>query len=277
MIVSVSRRCDIPQHSFDWFMARLDAGFCEVVNPYNRHQIRRVSLVPRRDNGTDGVDVLVFWTRNPRHILAHAEELTQRGFPFYVMVTITGYPKELEPSMTPAAKVCAAVRELALKIGPDRVVWRYDPVFMSSITDADFHRRNFNELAQNLAGSVKRVIVSLYKEYRWAKQRIEAHERMGYFQMGQHDAAGIAELLTDMAESARAAGMEIQSCAEEVSLEPYGIRSSACIDAALINKLWGLEIKGKDKNQRPKCLCCQSVDIGSYSSCTSGCVYCYAW
>ena len=258
-------------------MARLDVGFCEVANPFNRHQVRRVSLVPKSDNGIDGVDALVFWTRNPKHILAHADELTQRGYRYYVMVTITGYPKELEPSITSPAKICAAVRELALKIGPERVVWRYDPIFMSSITGADFHRRNFHELAQNMAGSVKRVIVSLYKEYRGAKQRIDAMERQGVLKMGQHDATGLAALFGDLAESARAAGMEIQSCAEETSLEPYGIKNGACIDAALINNLWGLEFKGKDKNQRAKCLCCQSVDIGAYSSCNLGCVYCYAW
>jgi len=277
MIVSVSRRCDIPRQDFDWFMGRLDAGYVNVVNPFNRNQIRRVSLMPRSDNTVDGVDVLVFWTRDPRHILANAEALTQRGFLFYVMVTITGYPSELEPSMTSARKICAAVKELSRKIGPERVIWRYDPLFISTITDEDFHRRNFSELARNLTGSVRRVIISLYDEYRGSKQRIDALERLGVFRMGKHDAAGLAGLLTDIAKNAGAAGMEIQSCAEEVSLEPFGIKNGACIDAALINKLWGLEITGKDKNQRPHCLCCQSVDIGAYKSCSSGCVYCYAW
>jgi len=257
-------------------MERLDAGFVDVANPFNRNQIRRVSLVPRSADAVDGLDVLVFWTRDPRHILAHAEELTQRGVLFYTMVTITGYPIELEPSMTRAQKICAAAKELSKKIGPERVIWRYDPVFMSSITDTHFHRRNFSELAQNLAGSVKRVIISLYKEYRETKRRIEALERLGVLQMGQHDAASLGELLTGLAESASSAGMEIQSCAEEVPLEQYGIKSGACIDAALINKLWGLEFKGKDKNQRHNCLCCQSVDIGAYRACNSGCVYCYA-
>ena len=277
MIVSASRRCDIPRHDFDWFMGRLNAGYVDAVNPFNRNQVRRISLVPRSANAVDGVDALVFWTRDPRHILANAEALTQRGFFFYVMVTITGYPRELEPSMTRAHKICAAVKELSRKIGPERVIWRYDPIFMSSITDEDFHRRNFSELARELAGSVRRVIISLYNEYRGAKLRIDAMERMGVFQMGQHDAASLGGMLSDLAKSAGAAGMEIQSCAEEVSLEPFGIKGGACIDAALINKLWGLELKGKDKNQRPYCLCCQSVDIGAYKACNSGCVYCYAW
>jgi hypothetical protein len=275
MIVSVSRRCDIPNNSFNWFMARLNAGFVEVKNPFNAKQIRRVSLVPG-GNDTDGVDLLVFWTRNPRHILANAEELEKRGFRFYVMVTVTGYPIELEPSMTKAKKVCSIMKELALKIGPQRVIWRYDPVFISSITDEEFHERNFAELAQMLSGSVQRVIISFYSEYKRSKQRIEWLEKQG-IKVGQHNGACHAGLLTGMAKTAHAAGMEIQSCAQAESFESFGIKPGACIDAELIKKLWDLDFKGKDKNQRPNCLCCQSVDIGAYGCCTSGCVYCYAW
>ena len=274
MIISISRRCDIPRFQFDWFLERLNAGFVDVANPFNAAQVKRVSLAP---GGGDEASVLVFWTRDPWHILAHEEELTKRGFHFYVMVTVTGYPVELEPGMPKAQNICTAMKRLALKIGPERVIWRYDPVFVSSITDEGFHRRNFDELSQMLSGSVRRVIISLYDEYRGAKQRIEALEKTGILQMGQHNAANLADLLTSLAESACAAGMEIQSCAETESLESFGIKSGACIDAALIRELWGLEFTGKDKNQRPACLCCKSVDIGRYRSCQAGCRYCYAW
>ncbi|MCL2443501.1 MAG: DUF1848 domain-containing protein, partial [Treponema sp.] len=73
------------------------------------------------------------------------------------------------------------------------------------------------------------------------------------------------------------AGMEIQSCAEKEDYSLFGIKPGACIDASLIEKLWGIELGGKDKNQRPNCLCCKSVDIGAYGICSAGCVYCYAW
>jgi hypothetical protein len=276
MIVSVSRRCDIPRFQFKWFMERLDAGFVNAVNPFNARQIRRIPLVPPGPGmkPEDGVDVFVFWTRDPGNILAHAEELEKRGFPFYTMVTITGYPPSLEPSMVRTQKVLTAIKELALKIGPDRVIWRYDPVLLSSITDEDFHRSNFNSLAQSLSGSVRRVIISMYGEYRGSKQRLEGLERTGALRM---TGAGSGELLADLAKNAVAAGMEIQSCAAKEDYSPFGIRPGACIDAALMGKLWGLKFGGKDKNQRPHCLCCQSVDIGSYGICAAHCVYCYAW
>jgi hypothetical protein len=293
MIVSVSRRCDIPRFQFKWFMGRLEAGFVEAVNPFNARQIRRVPLVPGRPGmkpaysaertrvsegspPVDGVDVFVFWTRDPRNILANAEELEKRGFPFYVMVTVSGYPLELEPSMVRTGKVLEAIRELARKIGPERVIWRYDPILLSSITDEDFHLKNFKALAQNLSGSVRQVIISLYSEYKGAKQRLEVLENLGVLQMID-TSAGLGDLLADLAQAAGAVGMEMQSCASKTDFSPYGIRPGACIDAELIKKLWGLEFNCKDKNQRPNCLCRQSVDIGSYRVCGAHCVYCYAW
>jgi hypothetical protein len=278
MVVSVSRRCDIPRFQFKWFMGRGGAGFVNVPNPYNARQIKRVSLVPAVEGmkPEDGVDLFVFWTREPKNILAKADELTERGFSFYVMVTITGYPDVLEPSMVPTPKALTAMKKLAQKIGPDRVIWRYDPIILTDITDGDFHRRNFNSLAQELAGSVRRVIISLYDEYRETKKRIEFRESRGELRMIDID-NGLSGLLADLVKSAEAAGMEIQSCAEKEDYSSLGIKPGACIDAELINKLFGLEMGGKDKNQRPQCLCCKSVDIGAYGICAAHCLYCYAY
>ena len=277
MIVSVSRRCDIPRFQFKWFMERVDAGYAVAVNPFNKNQQRQIPLVPARAGieAAEGVDVLVFWTRDPRGIIANAEELTKRGFHFYVMVTVTGYPLELEPSMLNTSKALRAIKELANRIGQDRVIWRYDPVVLTSITDEGFHRRNFNAIAQNLAGSVRRVIISIYDEYRSSKKRFEGMEKTGELKM--LDGGGLAALLADLAKCAGEAGMEIQSCAQKEDYSSLGIKPGACIDPALIERLWGLEFKGKDKNQRPNCLCCQSVDIGIYGTCGAHCVYCYAW
>jgi hypothetical protein len=268
MIISVSRRCDIPRFRFDWFMERLSEGAVYVANPFNSAQVRRVSLLP------EDAEALVFWTRDPRPVLDRAEELEERGLPFYVMVTVTGYPPALEPDVPPPEAVCAAMRELAQKIGRRRVIWRYDPVFLSSITSEDFHRRNFGELAERLAGAPRRVIVSLYDEYRRTRFRVGALERAGTLALLPDFDAG--PLLADLAQTARAAGMEIQSCAEAEDFTAFGIKPGACIDGELLRELWGMKTAAKDKNQRPHCRCAQSVDIGRYGDCTAGCVYCYA-
>jgi predicted RecB family endonuclease len=183
MIISVSRRCDIPRFQFDRFRGQLDAGFADTVNPFNGRQIRRVSLLPQ------DVDVLVFWTRDPRSILEYADELERRAFRFYVMTTLTGYPALLEPNLPSRDAVIDAMRGLAEKLGPARVIWRYDPVFLSSVTDGEFHRRNFAELAERLEGAVRRVIISVYDEYQGAVRRLAVLERAGALRVYRHTAA----------------------------------------------------------------------------------------
>ncbi|MDR2134471.1 MAG: DUF1848 domain-containing protein, partial [Treponema sp.] len=233
MIISVSRRCDIPRFRFGWFFDCLNRGFVDVANPFNAAQVRRVPLLPAPAAGSgpagglspDAVDAAVFWTRDPRPILARAGELESRGFRFYVMVTVTGYPAVLEPNVPPAGAVCAAMTELAGKIGARRVIWRYDPVFMSSVTGEDFHRVNFRALARRLRGGVRRVIVSLYDEYPAARRRIGVLEKKSLLGMppepvprrelppnSEREPPGTAKaagtLLADLAAEAAAAGME---------------------------------------------------------------------
>jgi len=279
MIVSVSRRCDIPRFQFDWFMERVRSGSVEAVNPYNRNQKKRIPLVPAREgmNTDEGVDVFIFWTRDPEQILAHADELTEKGFSFYVMVSITGYPVVLEPSMTRTSKVLSTMKELSKKIGAERLIWRYDPIIFTNLTGEIFHRENFCGLAKNLSGSVKRVIISLYDEYREAKKRLDAMEKFSELKMIDIGSS-LYDLLADLAKTALANNMEIQSCAEKEDFSHLGIKPGACIDASLIEKfLINGAQPARDKNQRPNCLCCKSTDIGVYGTCGAHCVYCYAW
>jgi DNA repair photolyase len=277
MIISASRRCDIPRFHFDWFLRRLEAGYVDVANPFNAAQIRRVSLKP------EDVEFLVFWTRDPRPLLAAQPE----QYPFYTMTTLTGYPEILEPNVPPAGDVIRAMKAMSEKWGRKRVIWRYDPIFFSGITDTAFHCRNFAELAAELSGSVDRVIISVYDEYAGARRRLSALEKDGLIEVcPQSDQDGrlrpeLKELAVQLARIASEAGMETRSCAEAEDLSGLGIKPGACIDGELINELLGgkdslSQIGSKDKNQRRNCRCVSSVDIGSYGSCPAGCVYCYA-
>jgi hypothetical protein len=301
MIISVSRRSDIPRFRFDWFLERVKEGFVDVVNPFNAAQVRRVSLKP------EDAEFLVFWTRDPRALLDAPEVL--EAYPFYIMTTLTGYPKILEPNMPPQNDVIKTIKALSNRYGKTRVIWRYDPILLTSATDKAFHIRNFQDLADRLSGAVERVIISIYDEYSGAKRRLNGLEKEGHIMLLPHyDQAGrllpeIKELVFRLAEIAKDAGMEMQSCAEEGLSELGGqaavIKAGACIDGELIRKILrekdipGLEhstephrgvastIRGsplgtRDKNQRPHCHCSPSVDIGSYGSCPAACVYCYA-
>ena len=59
MIISASRRTDIPNYYSEWFFNRIKEGYVLVRNPMNISQVSKISLSP------DVVDGIVFWTKNP--------------------------------------------------------------------------------------------------------------------------------------------------------------------------------------------------------------------
>ena len=282
MVISISRRCDIPRFAFAWFLEKLDEGFVEVKNPFNPNQIRRVSLFPPAPErpAAESAELLAFWTRDPGSILKHSEELERRGYKFFVMCSLTSYPAILEPNAPPTEMVIETMKQLSEKTNSNRVIWRYDPLFFSNLTDFEFHRRNFANLAARLGGIVNRVILSVYDEYKKAEKRLIALEQRGSLKRPAFCSPvlsdpAVRDLLAEMAQIARREGIEIQSCAEE-DLSDCGIKPGACIDGEYIFEHFGLGNDGRDRNQRPNCLCVKSVDIGSYGSCPAACVYCYA-
>jgi hypothetical protein len=247
----------------------------EVANPFNAKQIRTVSLKP------EDVDALVFWTRDPRPLLPHLAELDDRGYRYYFMTTLTGYPRELERGGVAADEIIDGLMRLAADVGPARSIWRYDPVFLSNLTDETFHLENFHRLAAALRGAVERVVLSAYDEYRKSKGRVAALSECGIQARPAHEDGRLlpeaADLLRDLAQLAKEVGIEPRSCAEVDDLGRIGTEANACIDASLIRRLWGVEVDGrKDRNQRSACRCAASVDIGAYDTCPAGCVYCYA-
>lgn len=273
MIVSASRRTDIPAFYTEWFMNRIRAGYCTVPNPFNRKQVSRISLRP------DDVDVIVFWTRNPRPLLSHLAELDERGYRYYFQYTIMDNPHSLDPKSPPPQAAIETFRELAGRIGPDRVIWRYDPIAFTQVTGAQFHRQTFERIAQALRGYTRRSVVSIVDVYRKAGKRLRDLAAQG-IELIPYDgkpSQRFDELMHGLVYIAGENGMEIVSCAEELDLRSYGIRPGKCVDDEYIARVFGLHVTGKkDKGQRKECGCVESKDIGMYDTCLFGCQYCYA-
>ncbi|MDA8427584.1 MAG: DUF1848 family protein, partial [Treponema sp.] len=167
MIVSASRRCDIPAHYLGWLLARIEAGYCLVRNPFDARSVRRVSLDPAE------MDCLVLWTRDPRPLADRGgERLEDLGVRSLVHVTLTGYPRSLEPGVPRPDEVLTAFARLSERLGSERVLWRYDPILIAGGLGAEFHLRNFAALAAALEGRTKRVTLSLVDEYARTGERI---------------------------------------------------------------------------------------------------------
>lgn len=270
MIISASRRTDIPAFYAEWMVNRLRAGYCAVPNPFNAKQVARISLLPA------DVEAIVFWTRNPRPLMRGLRELDSRGLRYYFQFTLLGYPRTIDPKCPSRSAAVRVFQELSDQIGPRRVVWRYDPIVFTTKTTSDDHKRRFGEIASQLRGYTDRAVISIVDEYRKAEPRMRALAERGVTGM---DCAPeeFSSLMRELVDLAAENGMELTSCAEPVDLSQYGIHPGKCIDDGLIRDAFGIEVPhGKDPSQRKTCRCVVSRDIGMYDSCVYGCPYCYA-
>lgn len=271
MIISASRRTDIPAFFGDWLFERLEAGYCDVKNPFNG-KIRRISL-QRED-----VDAIVFWSKNPRPLMARLDELDSYNIPYYFQYTLNDYPTPLEPSLPPIEERIETFRELSVRLGAQRVVWRYDPIVVSNITPTGFHLERFTHIAGQLGGYTDSVFISLLDPYRAATRRLNALNEQGIcVEVDWRDDAALEVLVRGLAHVSRGAGMRIFSCAENPRWQDWGTEKGQCVSSDRVNRFAGLKLKySKDRGQRASCGCTKSCDIGTTGTCGHGCVYCYA-
>jgi len=263
MIVSVSRRTDIPAFYHEWFYNRLAAGFVLTRNPMNPAQIRRVELNPEE------VACFVFWSKNPRPLMQNLSCLN--AYKYYFQFTLTPYDRDLEPGLPDKNDLIETFRALSAEIGAEKVVWRYDPIIFTSRYDLHFHAERFAWLCEKLSGFTERCIISFYDHYNFIRRNLNGIEIL------PADSARIREIARIFAETAGKHGLTVESCAESENLEEFGVAHGRCIDDRLNNRICGQDLHlKKDHGQRPLCGCVKSVDIGAYSTCLHGCRYCYA-
>lgn len=264
MILSVSRRTDIPNYYSDWFYNRIKEGFLYVRNPMNIHQVSKISLSP------EVVDCIVFWTKNPEPMMERLDEL--RDYKYYFQFTLTGYGNDVEKNIPSKKEYMIPVFiKLSEQIGADKVIWRYDPIFFNKIYTQEYHLKTFEYIASGLKGCTKKCVISFVDMYAKNKRNMD---RLGIQNTSDNEIKRFAIQLNNIAHNY---GIEIATCAEKIDLSEYGIKHNSCIDQKLVQSIVGYQIQTqKDKNQRQECGCVESVDVGCYNTCKSGCKYCYA-
>lgn len=268
MIISASYRTDIPAFYGDWFLRRLLEGRCRVANPYGGRP-SEISL-ERAD-----VDGFVFWTRNAAPFSSALREVEARAFPFTFQFTTVGYPRAIDASVIDPTKAICQIRALAERFGPRAVVWRYDPIVMSSITDAAWHRNNFRSLTCALASATDEVVVSFVAPYRKTRRNLDTAASRAGFEWLDPDEDCKRTLLADLAGIAGAHGIRLTLCTQP-ALETTDSGGARCIDAERLSDVAGHPIAARTRGNRSGCLCGESRDIGAYDTCPHGCAYCYA-
>lgn len=264
MILSVSRRTDIPSYYSEWFLNRIKEGYLYVRNPMNPHQVSKIIISP------EVVDCIVFWTKNPESMLGRLEEL--KDYNFYFQFTLTGYGQDIERNIPhKKERMLPVFQELSRKIGKERVVWRYDPILFTEKYSIEYHLKAFTQMAEALKGYTDKCVISFVDVYAKNKKAMQALRIQGKSE------AELKEFARSLRKIAHENNMVIASCAETIDLTDCGIVHNSCIDRELIEKIIGCKLKvPKDKNQRSVCGCVESIEVGTYDTCRNGCVYCYA-
>ncbi len=288
IIISASRRTDIPHYFADWFRERRRAGFAEYRTVFGggKKGAFRASLDPG--------DVLgyLFWTKYAAPFHGELEVLRSEGIPYVFQYTITGYGKEIQPGIPEQDRASDDFLRVADALpGTAAIQWRYDPILVSQVYSCDWHRNNFTRIAHQLQGHTRVVNVSFvepylkalanapdWKEIRWRLPDPERHKTVLKKYPGlQTTGADEAALLADLSRIAQKCGLELRVCCgnEYESRFP----AASCCGLELFDP-YGEELLKKVSAlapgpSRPGCRCLKSVDIGMDATCPAGCFYCY--
>lgn len=261
MILSASRRTDVPCYFSDWFINRVREGYALYRNPMNPNQISKVILSP------DIVDCIVFWTKDPLNIMDKLNILDEMGYKYYFQFTLTPYDNSVEKWLRSKSDIEETFISLSKLIGKDRVIWRYDPIILNNIYSIEYHKDQFSRMINKLCRYTENVIVSFVDMY--SKNITDLIRPISDCE--------IEEISRFISYQANEFGITAKACCEKLDLSQVGIQRSSCVDKAILEKICNTQLNLKtDKNQRRGCGCCESIDIGVYNTCLNGCIYCYA-
>ena len=261
MILNTGSRTDIPAFFSQWMKNRLREGFVMARNPYYPKTVYRYELDPKT------VDVIVFCTKNPRPMLDDMHLLDPFRQLWYV--TLTPYGKDIEPNVPDKHEVIQSVIDLAEKTGENRVIWRYDPVFLNERYTFEYHIRAFTKIAEALHGALRRVVVSYIDLYEKTKKNFPEVREVEMI-----DQIRLTKAFADIAE---ANGMQVLLCLENPALADFGADVSGCMSQKVIEECIGEKLDVPHLSPaRQGCSCLLGNDIGVYNTCMHFCRYCYA-
>ena len=306
VIVSASRSTDIPAFYADWFFHRLKVGYSAWTNPFNGVK----SFV-----SYEKCRFIVFWSKNPKPLLGHLDELKERNIDCYIQYTLNDYEKEgLEKGVPPLEERIDTFKRLVDRLGQGRVVWRFDPLILTDSIGMEDLLQKVERIGDQLSGYTEKLVFSYADIALYNK--VKANLEKNHVNYAEWTTAQMEEFAQRLSELNQKWHYQLSTCGEKIDIEQYGIQHNKCIDDDLMIRLahhdkrlmdfLGVEVKAvenslfgaepvpgnalwlgeslyavkkkdnRDKGQRQFCGCIASKDVGEYNTCPHLCEYCYA-
>ncbi len=279
IVISASRRTDIPAFYMDWFMSQIREGRFAVKNPFNG----AVSLVPAIP---EAVHTIVFWSKDFGRFLSggYGATLTDAGYHLFFNFTVNSSSSILEPHIAPLEDRLEQARELCRRFGPETVQWRFDPICFYQKGDATGNNlTDFPGIAEQMAAcGVRRCITSFADIYAKVKRRTSNTPEFTFIDPSIEKKIRVLE---KMAARLETLDMNLYTCCEKEVTDALpassSITPSVCIPNRCLVDIFGGRLSfAKDAGQRKSkgCGCLASKDIGAYDAhpCYHDCLYCYA-
>ena len=188
----------------------------------NAHQISEIKITP------DVVDCIVFWTKNPLPMMKRLNEI--KDYNCYFQFTLTGYGNDVEVNLpNKKTEMIPVFQELSEKIGKQKVIWRYDPIFFSDRYTKEYHLKAFKSIAEALSGYTEKCVISFVDIYPKNKKNMDG---LSSYELNDDELREFAEKLSKIATDNN---IKIGSCAEKIDLDECGIIHNCCIDREFLH------------------------------------------
>lgn len=270
-VISASRRTDIPAFYLKWLVRHLKNGYIDVPNPFNRQQVKQVSLLP------EDVAWMVLWSRNYGIFLKNERYFD--AYRLFFHFTITPADRRLEPDMISPKQALYQLEALVKRYGPEVITWRYDPLVFYR-QDRKNHINHeimiFEEFTKTISQlGLTRCYLSVAHLYSKVLKRAT---KIKNFEFYQPTTADQFKVLSEMGDIASQYGMHLYSCSNDALLDVQRLQKGRCIDGTLLNGLGNDKVSERAVPSRTDCGCTVSIDIGDYlkTPCRYHCLYCYA-
>lgn len=263
MILSIDFRTDIPAFYSEWILNRFKEGYLYFRNPAYPNRLHKVIL------DKEHIEAIIWTSKDFSPILERLPEITDK-FPSIFHYTITGYSSygnDIEPNVPSVLSSIDTFKNLSIKYGSDKVIWRYDPVFYYEDINYNWHIQNFDFISKELMGYCNTCVINFISLYEKTKRHMPGIDGLDDKQKRFLIKSFIAQLNNSPLQT-----IEIQMCANGLNCKDIpGVIQTSCLGENIL-KLVDIYPKGKPNG----CGCYPCTSIGEYDTCMHKCRYCYA-